>query len=231
MLGPSGCGKSTLLRMIAGLEKPSRGQITIDGRLVENTHPNVLMVWQEFALLDWRTVDGNVSLGLESTGCSAAERRRVVDQVIQLVHLEAFRRHYPTELSGGMKQRVGLARALAMNPDVLLMDEPFGALDAQTRMLMQDEVLRLWGEFRKTIVFVTHSIEEAIVLGDRVAVFSARPGRIKEIVDVNLPRPRPSNVRSSLVFADLYDRLYQLLREEVLKSASLEELALQETRV
>lgn len=225
MIGPSGCGKSTLLRLIAGLSTPNTGHIAINDQMVTGTHPNVLMVWQEFALLDWRTVEANISFGLEVNRYSKAERRRIVDNVIQLVGLGAFRHHYPGELSGGMKQRVGLARALALNPDVLLMDEPFGSLDAQTRLLMQDEVLRLWEKFRKTIVFVTHSIDEAINLADRVALFSARPGCIKEIVDINLPRPRPVDVRSSPEFARIYDHLYRLLKDEVLKSVDLENMA------
>ena len=218
LIGPSGCGKSSLLRLMAGLGSPTDGEITIEGAKVQRTGPNVLVVWQEFALLDWRTVQGNIEFGLEINGRSKKERRESAERLMGMVGLSRFRHRYPTELSGGMRQRVGLARALAMDPRVLLMDEPFGALDAQTRLIMQEEILRIWEQTQKTIVFVTHALEEAVLLGDRVAVFSARPGRIKEIVPIDLPRPRPPDIRSSPEFARLYDHLYHLLRDEVLKS-------------
>ena len=222
LIGPSGCGKSSLLRLIAGLGSPSTGEIRVAGQPVRGTGPRALVVWQEFALLDWRTVQGNIEFGLEVNGVSQPERRRIAEALMNVVGLARFRDCYPGELSGGMRQRVGLARALALDPQVLLMDEPFGSLDAQTRMIMQEEILRIWERTHKTIVFVTHAIEEAVLLADRVAVLTARPGRIKEIVGVDLPRPRPSDVRSSPEFARVYDHLYSLLREEVLRSTDQE---------
>jgi ABC-type nitrate/sulfonate/bicarbonate transport system ATPase subunit len=222
MIGPSGCGKSTLLRLIAGLGAPTEGAILLRGKQITKTSPNVLVVWQEFALLDWRTVQGNIEFGLEVNGYERAKRREIADRLMRTVGLTQFRHHYPSELSGGMRQRVGLARALALDPEILLMDEPFGALDAQTRMIMQDEILRIWEQHRKTIVFVTHSLEEAVLLADRVAVFTCRPGVIKELITVDLPRPRPADVRASAEFARIYDHLYQLLKEEVVKALEME---------
>lgn len=222
MIGPSGCGKSTLLRLTAGLGSPTRGLIEINGQRVVKTGPNALVVWQEFALLDWRTVKGNIEFGLEVNGFDKRQRSATADRLMAMVGLSQFGNSYPGELSGGMRQRVGLARALALDPELLLMDEPFGSLDAQTRMVMQDEILRIWETTKKTILFVTHSLEEAILLADRVAVFTARPGKIKEIVPVDLPRPRPADIRSSPEFGRLYDHLYHLLREEVLKSLAME---------
>jgi NitT/TauT family transport system ATP-binding protein len=222
MIGPSGCGKSTLLRLIAGLGSPTHGSIALKGKPITRTSPNVLVVWQEFALLDWRTVQGNIEFGLEVNGYHKAKRQEIADKLMKMVGLTQFRHHYPTELSGGMRQRVGLARALALDPEMLLMDEPFGALDAQTRMIMQDEILRIWEQHRKTIVFVTHSLEEAVLLSDRVAVFTCRPGVIKEMVPIDLPRPRPTDIRASPEFARIYDHLYHLLKEEVLKAIQLE---------
>ncbi len=225
LIGPSGCGKSSLLRLVAGLGSPSSGEIRVGGRPVKGTGPDVLVVWQEFALLDWRTVRGNIEFGLEVNGFPKSQRHEIADRLMSLVGLARFHNKYPGELSGGMRQRVGLARALALDPHVLLMDEPFGALDAQTRMIMQEEILRIWEQTKKTIMFVTHAIEEAVLLADRVAVFSCRPGRIKETVTIDLPRPRPLDVRSSPEFARLYDHLYQLLREEVLRSMEEETAA------
>jgi ABC-type nitrate/sulfonate/bicarbonate transport system ATPase subunit len=225
MLGPSGCGKSTLLRIMAGLASATQGTVYLDGKPVVKTSRNTLVVWQEFALLDWRTVRGNIEFGLEVNGYKTQERKQISDRLMRTVGLSQFANHYPSELSGGMRQRVGLARALALDPEILLMDEPFGALDAQTRMVMQEEVLRIWEQFKKTIVLVTHSIEEAIMMADRVAVFTARPGEIKEIVPITLARPRAAELRSSPEFGRIYEHLYRLLKEEVMKATELEALA------
>ena len=190
------------------------------------TSPEAIVVWQEFALLDWRTVEGNILFGLEVNGVPRARRQELADHYIELMGLTPFRHNFPSEISGGMKQRVGLARALALEPPLLLMDEPFGALDAQTRMIMQEELLRIWEGSGKTVVFVTHSLEEAILLGDKIGVFSAGPDAcIKEIIDVNLPRPRLPTVRATADYTRLYDRLYQILREEVVKTISREATA------
>lgn len=223
LVGPSGCGKSTLLRLIAGLDAPSEGTVHLARDRVVKTSPEAIVVWQEFALLDWRTVEGNILFGLEVNRISKSRRLELADHYIELMGLTPFRHNFPSEISGGMKQRVGLARALALDPPLLLMDEPFGALDAQTRMIMQEELLRIWEGSEKTVLFVTHSLEEAILLGDRIGVFSAGPdARIKEIVDVNLPRPRLPTVRASADYTRVYDRLYQILREEVVKTISRE---------
>ena len=226
LVGPSGCGKSTLLRLIAGLDTPSGGEVHLAGDRVVKTSPEAIVVWQEFALLDWRTVEGNILFGLEVNRIPRARRLELAEHYIELMGLTPFRHNFPSEISGGMKQRVGLARALALDPPLLLMDEPFGALDAQTRMIMQEELLRIWEGSEKTVLFVTHSLEEAILLGDRIGVFSAGPdARIKEIIDVNLPRPRLPTVRASADYTLLYDRLYQILREEVVKTISREATA------
>ena len=226
LVGPSGCGKSTLLRLIAGLDTPTGGEIHLAGVRVVKTSPEAIVVWQEFALLDWRTVEGNILFGLEVNGISRARRQELADHYMELMGLTPFRHNFPSEISGGMKQRVGLARALALEPPLLLMDEPFGALDAQTRMIMQEELLRIWEGSEKTVVFVTHSLDEAILLGDRIGVFSAGPdARIKEIIDVDLPRPRLPTVRASADYTRVYDRLYQILREEVVKTISREATA------
>lgn len=226
LVGPSGCGKSTLLRLIAGLDTPSGGEVHLAGDRVVKTSPEAIVVWQEFALLDWRTVEGNILFGLEVNRIPRARRLELADHYIELMGLTPFRHNFPSEISGGMKQRVGLARALALDPPLLLMDEPFGALDAQTRMIMQEELLRIWEGSEKTVLFVTHSLEEAILLGDRIGVFSAGPdARIKEIIDVNLPRPRLPTVRASADYTKIYDKLYQILREEVVKTISREATA------
>src|ERR1700753_2114426 len=181
IVGPSGCGKSTFLNVLLGLVRPDSGDVRMAGKPIAGPGSDRAMVFQEFGLLPWRTVQANVELGLELKGIRAEERRKVAEPLIQMVGLVGFQGHFPHELSGGMKQRVGLARALATDPDVLLMDEPFAALDAQTRDLMQAELLRIWREARKTVLFVTHQIDEAIYLSDRVMVMSKRPGRAKKI--------------------------------------------------
>lgn len=193
LLGPSGCGKSTLLSMVAGFDHPTSGMLRVDGAEVEGPSPDKGVVFQEFALFPWLSVRKNIAYGLRERGVGAAEQRRVVGEMLDLVGLEHVADHYPYQLSGGLKQRVSLARVLANDPKILLLDEPFGALDEQRRMSLQDELLRIWERDRKTALFVTHSIEEAVVLGDRVVVMSAHPGRVKAVISVDLPRPRDRN--------------------------------------
>ena len=190
LLGPSGCGKTTVLRIVAGLEPATKGQVSVQGKKVESAGPERGMVFQEFALFPWRTVRRNIEFGLEIRGMPEQERKKRSMELIDLVGLEGFEDAHPEELSGGMRQRVGIARALANEPAVLLMDEPFGSLDAQTRNLMQKELLRIWSATRKTILFVTHSVDEAVFLADRIIVMTARPGKVREAVEVSLPRPR-----------------------------------------
>lgn len=216
IVGPSGCGKTTLLRCMDGLIPLSAGTITLDGQPVTKPPEKVSMVFQHFGLFPWKTVYANVAYGLKVRGAPLAEIRDRVSRAIALVGLEGFERYYPHQLSGGMQQRVGLARALATNPDVLLMDEPFAALDAQTREILQEELLRILDQERKTIVFVTHSIDEAILLGDRVIVLTARPGRVKTAVRVPFPRPRKlSVVRADPQFGSLRTQIWELLRSEI----------------
>lgn len=188
VIGPSGCGKTTLLRLIAGLEHPSSGEIVLDGKEVKGPSPDRGMVFQDFSLFPWRTVLKNVEFGLENLGVNG--RREIAERYIELVGLKDFENCYPYELSGGMKQRVAIARALAMDPSILLMDEPFGSVDAQTRNVLQEELLGIWKRTKKTVLFVTHSVDEAVYLADRVAVMSARPGRIIECMDIDIARPR-----------------------------------------
>jgi NitT/TauT family transport system ATP-binding protein len=216
IVGPSGCGKTTLLRALDGLVPLSEGTITINGAAVTAPPPNVAMVFQHFGLFPWKTVEANVAYGLKLAGAPRDLMEARVRRVLKLVGLEGFEHVYPYQLSGGMQQRVGLARALAMDPEILLMDEPFAALDAQTRELLQEETLRILEEERKTIVFVTHSIDEAILLGDRVIVLTARPGRVKQIVPVPFPRPRRlATTRTDPAFGELRTRLWALLRQEI----------------
>jgi NitT/TauT family transport system ATP-binding protein len=215
IVGPSGCGKSTLLNILLGLIRPDTGHMELNGRRINGPGQDRAMVFQEFGLLPWRTVLANVELGLELKGVDASVRRRRARELIDMAGLAGFESHYPHELSGGMKQRVGLARALATDPEVLLMDEPFAALDAQTRDLMQTELLQVWEKTQKTVLFVTHSIEEAAYLSDRVVVMSARPGRIKQIVKVQLPRPRDYEMRLTAEFNELKSRIWEILKEEL----------------
>ncbi len=216
LVGPSGCGKSTFLNIALGLLRPDEGDVHLDGKRILGPGPERAMVFQEFGLLPWRTVLANVELGLELKGVPSAERHRRALALVHAVGLRGFERHYPHELSGGMKQRVGLARALATEPEVLLMDEPFAALDAQTRDLMQAELLQIWEQSRKTVLFVTHSIEEAAYLSDRVIVMSARPGRTKGVIPVRLPRPRDYEMRLSPAFNELKLKIWNALKEELL---------------
>ena len=215
LVGPSGCGKSTFLNIVLGLLRPDVGEVRVEGRPITGPSGDRAMVFQEFGLLPWRTVEGNVELGLELRGVASADRQRRAHELIQLVGLTGFERHYPHELSGGMKQRVGLARALATNPQILLMDEPFAALDAQTRDLMQAELLQIWETSRQTVIFVTHSIEEAAYLSDRVVVLSARPGRHKAEIPVRLPRPRDYEMRLSPEFNELKAAIWNALKKEL----------------
>jgi NitT/TauT family transport system ATP-binding protein len=212
-VGPSGCGKTTLLRIIAGLEEPSQGGVYLDGEMIRGPSPERGMVFQEYSLFPWRTVLDNVAFGLELKGQPREERYERCQQYLKMVGLEGFENRFPHELSGGMKQRVAIARALVNDPRALLMDEPFGALDAQTRNIMQSELLRIWEEERKTVVFVTHSVDEAIFLGDRIVMISARPGQVKDIVDIDLPRPRN---RTSIEANRIRDRVLCDLRSEIL---------------
>jgi NitT/TauT family transport system ATP-binding protein len=213
IVGPSGCGKSTLLDLLAGLEPASSGSILVNGRPINGPDQEIGIVLQGYALFPWRTVRKNVEFGLEIRELGKKERREVSQRYIELVGLTGFEDSYPHELSGGMRQRVAIARALAYDPAVLLMDEPFAAVDAQTRELLQEELLRIWERTGKTIVFITHSIEEAIFLSDRVAVMSRNPGTIKEIVEVTVPRPRHAD-RASLGFSRLRHHLWELLQDE-----------------
>jgi ABC-type nitrate/sulfonate/bicarbonate transport system ATPase subunit len=210
LVGPSGCGKSTLLKLIVGLESYDGGIITIDGERVRGSGLDRGMVFQEYALFPWRTVEENIAFGLEIRGVPRKERREIVARYIRLVGLQGFEKALSHQLSGGMKQRVAIARALSLKPKILLMDEPLGALDAFTRLQMQEEITRIWKEERQTVVFVTHDIEEAVYLGDRVAVMTPNPGKIKATVEVPLPRPRN---RSDVRFVELRDRVYRLIVE------------------
>ena len=213
IVGPSGCGKSTFLDMIAGLAHQTSGEIYIDDKLITGPALDRGIVLQGYALFPWRTVRENVEFGLEIKGVPKSERGKISQQNIDLVGLQGFADRFPHELSGGMKQRVAIARALAYDPEVLLMDEPFAAVDAQTRETLQDELLRIWEETHKTIIFVTHSIDEAVFLADRVAVMTVNPGTIKEIVDINLPRPRQSSdIRSSAEFGWTRHKIWELLQ-------------------
>jgi len=216
VLGPSGCGKTTLLRIIAGLETFEGGDVRVRGTSISGPGPDRAMVFQSFALLPWASVVANVAFGLELRGVPKAEREARAHDLIELVGLTGFEKRLPGQLSGGMQQRVGLARALAVDPEILLMDEPFGALDEQTRRLLQEELLAIWEQSRKTVIFITHSMEEAVLLGDRVVLMSPRPGRIVDIVDVPLARPRASAVdemAGSAEFAQITADLWRRLRE------------------
>ena len=212
VVGPSGCGKTTLLRIAAGLIPPSGGQVLVDGRPVFSPGRDRAMVFQDPALLPWRTVLGNMAYGVE---CLRVPAKRALESArpwLALVGLEGFEHHYPHEISGGMQQRVNLARALAVDPEILLMDEPFAALDAQTRETMQSELLAVWGRAPKTVVFVTHDIGEALYLADRVVVLTARPARVRDIVAVSLPRPRDHSLRRAACFLDWEDHIRHLLK-------------------
>jgi NitT/TauT family transport system ATP-binding protein len=216
LLGPSGCGKSTLLYLIGGFIPIETGTVAVGGNKVTQPGPDRGIVFQHFALFPWKTVRDNVLYGLEKAGLPRAEREKKAQYFIDLVGLTGFEDSYPSQLSGGMKQRTALARTLAIDPDILLMDEPFGALDAQTRHLMQMELLNIWQSRPKTVIFVTHDVQEAVYLADRIAVMSARPGRIKAIIDNSLDRKDP-NLFKSQAFVETVDDIWSLVREEAMK--------------
>ena len=217
IVGPSGCGKTTLLRILAGLEKPSSG-----GLHAPEPFPSNALVFQGRSVFPWMTVEANITYGLKLSGVSRSERRERATSLLRLIGIERFRKSYPHQLSEGMRQRVAIARALAVDPDLLLMDEPFSALDEQTKLVLQDEVLDIWERTRKTIVFITHSIDEALVMADRIVVFTAQPGRIKAIVDVDFPRPRDFlKVRSDPHFAERFRCIWELLKDEVTVASRL----------
>jgi len=208
ILGSSGCGKTTLLRLIAGLDEAQAGSIFLDGEEMKGQNPKVGMVFQEYSLFPWRTVIDNIAFGLEMKGIPKEERYRIAMQYLELVNLSQFRDSYPSELSGGMRQRVAVARALALDPVLLLMDEPFGALDAQTRNMLQFELLEIWEKTKKTIIFITHSVDEAVFLSDRIIVLTPRPGMICHFVTIDLPRPRD---RTSVEFAQVRRHVLDLI--------------------
>jgi NitT/TauT family transport system ATP-binding protein len=217
VVGPSGCGKSTLLNIIAGLSEATSGKVYCDGRGVKGTGIDRGVVFQQYALFPWLTVKKNVEFGLEIKGMSQEEASETAMKYIKMVDLEDFANHYPKELSGGMKQRVAIARAYAVNPSVLLMDEPFGALDAQTRTQLQVELLHTWEKEKKTCFFITHDVDEAIILAQRVVIMSARPGRIKEIIDVNIPYPRNQETKLLQDYIEIKNYIWKQVYQEYLE--------------
>lgn len=217
LIGPSGCGKTTMLRIIDGLTEPDSGKVEIDGRPVTGPGPDRGVVFQNFALMPWSTVLNNVSFPLEIRGVPRLEREATARRYIELVGLKGFEHVYPNALSGGMQQRAGLARALAVDPKILLMDEPFGSVDAQTRHLLQEELIVIWEKQHKTVVFITHGMEEAVLLSDRVVIMEPSPGRVAEVLDVPIPRPRHADtVRRSPTFVDLSNYIWERLRQIII---------------
>lgn len=225
IVGPSGCGKSTLLRVVAGLTQPTSGEVLLDGRYITGPGADRGMVFQSYTLFPWLTVQGNVEFGPRLKGLPAAERTGLAREYIEMVGLKGFERSYPKELSGGMMQRVAIARALANDPEVLLMDEPFGALDAQTRAIMQELLVTLWQRTPKTILFVTHDIDEALFISDCVYIMTARPGRIKQVLEVQLPRPRTFEITTDAQFIVQKRAVLEAIKEESLKAISLTDKA------
>jgi NitT/TauT family transport system ATP-binding protein len=218
LVGPSGSGKSVLLDIIGGLTQATGGDVQLDGQRITKPDPKTGYVFQQYALFPWRTALANIEYALEVRGVAKAERTATARHLLSLFGLAGFEDRFPNQLSGGMQQRVAIARALASNPEVLLMDEPFAALDQQTRELLQGELLRIWGKIKTTVIFVTHSIDEAIFLADRVVVMTARPGAVKEIIDIDLPRPRDGDIRASAEFNAYRGRVWDVLRDEVNKA-------------
>lgn len=227
IVGPSGCGKSTVLNLIAGLDKPTGGILEKDGKPIDGPGPDRGVMFQDYALMPWQTVQDNIGFGLRhgtpGKGFTPEQREQRIHHFIELVGLRGSEKKYPHQLSGGMRQRVALARLLANGPDILLMDEPLGALDAQTRLILQIELLRIWGqtaprEQRKTAVFITHDIEEAVFLADRVVVMSSHPGRVRAVLDIDLPRPRDESSRSNPVFGHLVETIWGLIRDEAFRA-------------
>jgi NitT/TauT family transport system ATP-binding protein len=215
IVGPSGCGKTTFLRIIGGLETAAAGEARLDGHVISGPGADRGFVFQQDNLLPWRDVLSNAEIGPEINNRLGAEQRSATMRLLELVGLKGFEHYFPRQLSGGMRQRVNLARALAVDPALLLMDEPFSALDAQTREIMQTELMRIWEVGRKTVLFVTHQIDEAVYLSDRVFVFARRPGRISEIIDVDLPRPRELSIKRTSEFAAYCDRIWKLIENDV----------------
>lgn len=213
VLGPSGCGKTTLLRIIAGLESATEGNVCVDGEIITGPSRKMAMIFQDYSLYPWRTVIENIAFGLEIQNINREKREKIAESYLDLVGLREFGKNYPYELSGGMRQRVAVARALAIDPSVLLMDEPFGALDAQTRNMLQIEILKIWEKTQKTVLFVTHSVDEAVFLADRIMVLTSRPGTIKDIVPIDLPRPRD---RTSPDFAKIRRYVLGLIDEHLI---------------
>jgi ABC-type nitrate/sulfonate/bicarbonate transport system ATPase subunit len=221
VVGASGCGKSTLLNLIAGFETPTVGQVLVDGQFIKGPGPDRGVVFQQTALFPWLSVEDNIAFGLSlRANQGKGDRHQVVERMLQRTGLSAFRERRPAELSGGMRQRAAIASVLAINPSTLLMDEPFGSLDSLTRSIMQDFLLELWEEQRKTVVLVTHDIDEAIYLADKTVVMTAQPGRICEVIDVNLPRPRRYEMRSEAPFIELRDHVTQIVRTEAIKGTA-----------
>jgi NitT/TauT family transport system ATP-binding protein len=223
IVGPSGCGKTTFLRIIGGLEMADEGGIAIDGQAVRRPGADRGFVFQADSLLPWRRVLGNARIGLEINGRNDPKELSLTSKLVDLVGLKGFETYFPRQLSGGMRQRVNLARALTIDPQVLLMDEPFSGLDAQTREIMQTELLRIWSEGRKTVLFITHQIDEAVYLADRVVVFGRRPGRVQDIVEIDLPRPRELSIKRDPRFAPLVDRIWKRIENDVRESVRLGE--------
>jgi len=222
IVGPSGCGKSTLLNVAAGLVTPTEGEVLVDGKPADSPGPDRGMVFQSYSLYPWLSVQRNIEFGLEVKGTPKAERTRQSSELIRLMKLDGFADAYPKALSGGMKQRVAIARAIANDPEVLLMDEPFGALDALTRQIMQEMLTEIWHRFRKTVLFVTHDIDEAIFLGDVIYVMTNRPGRIRTTLQVDLPRPRTFDMVGGTQFAELRNQVVGIIHEESLKAVESE---------
>lgn len=224
IVGPSGCGKTTFLNIVDGLLNATGGKIYLNNKQIDKPDVDRAVVFQDASLLPWRTVLKNVLYGLECQGRDDEAGVKRAREFIRLVGLAGFENHFPHELSGGMQQRVNLARALTVDPEILLMDEPFAALDAQTREMMQDELLRIWGETRKTVLFITHQINEAVFLSDRVIVFQARPGRVKESVKIPLPRPRTLHLKRERAFLDLEDQVWTLIEDEVKRTMAADQV-------
>ena len=217
LIGPSGCGKTTLLKIIDGLIPYEDGQVLIDDVAIKGPGRERAVVFQSFALLPWRTVEENIYFGLELRGIKKQDCQETIDRYIRMVGLKGFEHRYPSQLSGGMQQRVGLARALAVDPRILLMDEPFGALDAQTRNLLQADLERIWQEDQKTVIFVTHAMDEAVFLSDKIVILSPRPGRVQEVIDVDLPRPRGDDIRTHPRFVELTNYIWETLRTMIVR--------------
>jgi len=220
ILGPSGCGKSTLLNLVAGFDRPSRGRVLVHDEAVAGPDPRRAVVFQEPALFPWYTVLDNISFGPRTRKLARSDYEPKIESLLEQVGLTGFEHHYPAELSGGMRQRVAIARVLVMEPEVLLMDEPFGSLDAQTRLVMQELLLAMWERHHQTVVFITHDVEEALLLADSVSVMTARPGRIKQRLSVQLPRPRTLELTTSALFNELKREVLALIRDERLRAAT-----------